>query len=505
MIPRKSFVCTDCGKVADKTICNYHKQLKRIGRPLCADCAKLVGILKTRQIINEKYPIKSTTTVALRCDGCGKIRYVQDRQRREGFKCISCAAKENRINNKDLYDKLAKERINNSLFSASVSRGLLDVPLPIREERSKIAHDKRWSNNLDDRKLSFIEQSNNLYKYKYDYSLVNYINYTTPVIIICKDHGKFSRTPKQHARDGYGCPRCSELRVISSGHQEIAEFLTLLDKSICLQHNVRTLIKPYEVDIWAPDYNLAIEHHGIYWHSYNSLEHTNERLLHKLKADMARDNGIRLIQIFETEWLQKNDIVKDIIRSKMGYTNKIAARKCKIRILSVNEYKDFMNNYHLQGYKNASYKIGLYYQNELIMAIGISKHHAESFELSRLAAKIGYTIIGGISKLLSRAIKDLHLSQLLSYADRRYSEGNGYTQCGFEHVVDTLPNYFYTTGNKLAPLHARQLFQKHKLQSCLKQFDPNLSEAENMFNNGYRRLWDAGHMKFVKRIKTCHK
>jgi len=35
------------------------------------------------------------------------------------------------------------------------------------------------------------------------------------------------------------------------------------------------------------------------------------------------------------------------------------------------------------------------------------------------------------------------------------------------------------------------------LKDKLEIFDLNLTEAENMFNNGFRRLWDAGNYRFL--------
>lgn len=55
--------------------------------------------------------------------------------------------------------------------------------------------------------MIFIERSNKIHKNKYDYSLVNYINNTIKVDIICPIHGKFSQSPKNHM-NGSGCVKC---------------------------------------------------------------------------------------------------------------------------------------------------------------------------------------------------------------------------------------------------------------------------------------------------------
>jgi hypothetical protein len=44
---------------------------------------------------------------------------------------------------------------------------------------------------------------------KYDYSKVNYINIRTKIIIICKIHGEFEQTPKNHLI-GQGCKKCGK-------------------------------------------------------------------------------------------------------------------------------------------------------------------------------------------------------------------------------------------------------------------------------------------------------
>ena len=498
MTKRKEFICV-CGVDASKTAPNYYAQVRRLGYALCTKCSKLRNAKNTSKRLIERYKdkTKNRDIVALPCESCNKPRKVQYRAKRSGyFLCKSCAAKENRIKNVEIYNELAKKRSNNYEFSRKVSNGLMSVPKELRSDRSKLAHEIRWRDNRNERLAVFIEKSKILHEDKYDYSQVEYNNHITKVKIICKDHGLFEITPKNHALDGYGCPRCSDLRVVSSGHSEIARFLE--SHNIKISHNVKSIIKPYELDMVIESHAIAIEYHGVYWHSYGSPENYKERMLHHTKAGLANNNGYQLIQIYETEWVQKPEIIKNILLSKFCLTRKLHARKYQLRIPSESEYKEFMNMNHLQGYRSSSYKIGLYDDDVLLMAIGISKHHTESFELIRMATKHGYTIVGGISRLLSKAQKDLNLTKLMTYADRRYSTGKGYLSCGFKYVRNTNPNYFYTTGIKSKPLYSRQNFQKHKLSRRLERFNPSISESLNMFLNGYRRIWDAGHVKLIK-------
>lgn len=54
-----------------------------------------------------------------------------------------------------------------------------------------------------------IEKAKVLHNNKYDYSHVNYINYNTPVEIICPIHGPFYQSFGHHLLRGHGCPECN--------------------------------------------------------------------------------------------------------------------------------------------------------------------------------------------------------------------------------------------------------------------------------------------------------
>ena len=55
---------------------------------------------------------------------------------------------------------------------------------------------------------SFIEEANLVHNNKYNYSLVDYKNFTKEVKIICPVHGVFEQLPGNHL-NGCGCPKCA--------------------------------------------------------------------------------------------------------------------------------------------------------------------------------------------------------------------------------------------------------------------------------------------------------
>lgn len=345
-------------------------------------------------------------------------------------------------------------------------------------------------------KEDFIEKAEIVHGQRYNYDKVEYVNYSSNVTIICENHGQFTQTPSNHLA-GNGCPRCALEQSTtgrSAGQMELYEFIIKYDQAIL---NDRDLLNGQEVDIYCPNKKIAIEYHGMYYHSYASTETKKQRLKHYLKADLVAEKGITLIQVYESEWKYKRRIVEAILKSKLGDTTRIFARKCKAMILQRPIADEFVETYHIQGSRPASVNIGLIYNDELMSCMTFSRrqgHGIKDWELMRLCSKAGVTIVGGPSKMFKMFIRDYNPDTIFTFADRRYSTGNVYKALGFSPDGISVPGYGYTKSGKWFP---RQRFQKHKLRNLLNSFDDSLTEAENMFMNGYRRIWDAGHWKFI--------
>ncbi len=337
----------------------------------------------------------------------------------------------------------------------------------------------------------FINKANFVHNNKYDYSLVEYDNSKSKVIIICPEHGIFEQKPNGHI-NGQGCPRC--INIISSQECEICNQID--------EHNIqyiksdRIILVGKELDIYIPSHNIAIEFNGIYWHSEGNGK---SRQYHLNKTKECYDKNIQLLHIFENEWLDNNkkEIWKSIIDNKLGIcSQKIFARKCQINGVDNKTVKQFLLTNHLQGHVNSTINIGLYYENELVslMTFGKSRYNKNyQYELIRFCNKINTVIIGGASKIFKYFIRNYNPESLISYADLRYSNGTLYEKLGFTKLKNSTPNYFYFKINNTLKLMSRVQFQKHKLQNKLGTFNQELTEYQNMLNNGYDRIWDCGN------------
>lgn len=339
----------------------------------------------------------------------------------------------------------------------------------------------------------FIKEAMSIHGDLYDYSTTKYVTAKLKVDIKCSYHGIFKQKAIDHLY-GHGCPKCST--IVSSGHQDIIDYIkSIYNGTIII--NDKTLIYPYEIDIVIPDEKLAIEFNGLYWHSYGKKETTDEKRRHQRKVDRCEDIGFNLFQIWENQWYDSERIVKSMISGKLGLNKRIYARKCNIIELSNDSYKQFMQDHHLQGYVNASIKYGLLHDNTLMSVISFNKHQKYQWEISRFASNAFHTVTGGFSKLLFHFVKEIKPFMVCSYANRDHSCGNLYDKNGFKLLYKTEPGYCYTDKHRV---FSRQKFQKHKLSNVLKEFDRKLSEPQNMFNNGYRRVWNSGNKFYLKKF-----
>lgn len=121
------------------------------------------------------------------------------------------------------------------------------------------------------------------------------------------------------------------------------------------------------------------------------------------------------------------------------------------------------------------------------------------WELVRFCSKLGCHAVGAAGKLLKTFEKKWRPVSLVSYADRRWSQGKLYKALGFKLLHNSAPNYWYfKSPNKL---HSRVAFQKHKLRKILgEKFDPSKTELENMDAAGWSRIYDCGSMVFEKQL-----
>lgn len=273
----------------------------------------------------------------------------------------------------------------------------------------------------------------------------------------------------------------------SSYEKEIVDLLNTYN-IFNIERNTRKYLNGKEIDIYLPDYKIGIEFNGNYWHS--ELKH--DKNYHKAKTNLSEELGIFLFHIYEYEWNTNKQQIINMLKNILNKnTQKIYARECTVKEVTVGEKKIFLENNHLQGNDRSKYNIGLYYQNKLVSLMTFCKprfNKKYTYELSRFCSLSDTNVIGAASKLFKYFMNNyLEVNDtIISYSNRSKTTGKVYEILGFEKDYDSVPNYiWWFKGNII----------KSRYQTQIKD------EVNQMHSQGYSRIYDCGQRvwKFKKK------
>ena len=360
----------------------------------------------------------------------------------------------------------------------------------------------------------FVSKSKERHGNKYDYSKAYYKTWDAKVCIICPEHGEFWQTPSNHI-NGSGCPKCANEKrknallkdtklfvdvatLVHDGKPE-DEIVSLFSEIEHQQHN-REILNGMEIDIFIPPLKLGIEYNGLRWHSE---EFGKDHRYHLDKLNKCNEKGIKLIHIFEDEWVNHREICESKLKQICGLnTNpKIYARKCEIREISdKTEAYEFLDKNHIQGRTVCTIALGAYYQNNLIGVMTFKKEKEGYWDLNRFATDINYQCVGIGGKLFKYFTRNYPFIEIKSFADRRWTTdptNNLYTKLGFAFDSFVPPTYWYHNP-KINPYIRFHKFGFRK-QHLHKQYGLPLTMTEREMTKtlGYTRIWDCGLIKYV--------
>ena len=287
-------------------------------------------ISKAKQIHGDKYDyskvkyINSRTEICIICPEHGEF-WQTPHNHLKGQNCPLCAKEKRKTkelyNNQQKFIELSKQKFGNKFDYSKVNyennrnkvtlicskHGEISV-IPYEHLSSQFGCKQCAVESVGKERINtyahhFFHKANIIHNNKYNYDNSVYNGISQSIVINCPIHGDFEQIASYHL-DGCGCPVCG--CRLSKGENEIYEFIK--SKKIEVIRNDRNIIKPLELDLYLPNSNIAIEYNGLIWHSeqykYNPINY------HLEKTEKCNEQGIRLIHIFEDEWLEHKEIVK---------------------------------------------------------------------------------------------------------------------------------------------------------------------------------------------------
>jgi hypothetical protein len=359
---------------------------------------------------------------------------------------------------------------------------------------------KEWSkNNHEHFKNESLKRFGNVYELPNLETL--YENSHSKIIIKCNKCGNvFEKIACDHLTSPHGgCLHC-----YANKSNEEEEIINFIKEKIGINNIVtrdRKILNGRELDILIPNKNIAIEYNGIFWHN----ELNKPKNYHLEKTEACNSKGIKLIHIFEDEYVNKKDIVLNKLSHILGKCDnlpKIRGGKCEIKEISYNESSEFLEKYHIQGSVSSTKYLGAFYNDKIIGVMTFKKSKKNNWELTRFASDYNYICHGVGGKLFKYFIKNYNPNEIISFADRRWTikEENLYVKLGFELNKTTLPDYHYQMSSLgIKRIHKFNFRKKNILKKYGEKYNLNetMTEREMCKIIGANRIYDCGLIKYV--------
>ena len=300
---------------------------------------------------------------------------------------------------------------------------------------------------------------------------------------------------------------------------EIYSFIAQNGDSAIVQNPNRFIKTPFEY-LFIPERKLILHCISL------GNEIDDPMVFQKITVFFAQKN-IKTIHIWEDVWQNKQEIIQSRLLSLLGKSETIPARLTQVRRIDKPTLDKFLTINHLQGTVGAKLKYGLFLpkryfrvitnntenhsfthslidSEEILMAVAsfsnakkIIREGQEyrSYELIRFANLKGFTVVGGLNKLLKNFIDEQNPDDIMTYADSDWSDGKNYEKIGFERIEQTPPLAFELDN---------QTFTR-KLSTYDGFHNPSLDEfsiALNIESNKKNSIiFNSGNWKFLMKLK----
>lgn len=322
----------------------------------------------------------------------------------------------------------------------------------------------------------FCKRASERHSNKYTYFNSENFSIQDKIKISCPEHGIFYQTGVSHLA-GNGCPKCnscSSLKEISL--RKIIE--ELICEDVC--NNNRKILEGFELDILIESLKTAVEFNGIYWHNELFVDSN----YHLFKTIKCNSKGYNLFHFFEDEFDNKIDVIKTkLLYCSDKLTNKIHARKCIFKEISIEESLKFFNDNSLEFITKIDKAYGLFFNDSLVYCGIINSG------VLTCCSKNYTVVVGGLSKMIKHS-KPLNIS-----FNKRFHNGKSLEKLGFEESFHELPNYFYIKRNDEKRMSEEDILEEY--------FYPGFGDKHEFCNSlEYFRIYDCGKLVFC--FKKSH-
>lgn len=146
-----------------------------------------------------------------------------------------------------------------------------------------------------------------------------------------------ARAFRQWGLVGVACSVCVREGRGSVGERELASFVEEVagSRGFEVQRNVRGVIPRLELDLVVPGLGVAFEFNGVYWHSDRVPGRAGD--YHVRKREACEAAGLRLVSVWEDDWLERREAVLEHVRGVLGVPGRplVRASACALELVEL--------------------------------------------------------------------------------------------------------------------------------------------------------------------------
>jgi hypothetical protein len=318
----------------------------------------------------------------------------------------------------------------------------------------------------------------------------------------CKnpEHPRYKKRPGDYLNNSQRCTECTNGQI-SNAEREVVAYCREIstDYPVVTQQVFKTSKSHYRPDIYLPEAKIVIDYHGLIWHSskYDRGSEMKDRALH------FRDLGLTYLQIMEDEWLENQDLVKNVISIKSGlYISSVNADDCRIGVFNPYDLDEFLEENHTLGpVDEFLVAYGLQHEDDIVAALVIKHAPTEgchkSFEVLRYATST--KVHGGFKVLMDEFIAKVSPDRVIGRYDLRWGIGSIYSDYGFTQVGIDRPISFWIRYQKRYTVNEmiHEILPKYGIIAEDMSEEELCNAAENA---GYFHVQDAGCTKWELKL-----
>jgi hypothetical protein len=268
-------------------------------------------------------------------------------------------------------------------------------------------------------------------------------------------------------------------------------------------------------DICVPSRKLLIEMNGTYWHSeaglffrwkqkkggqarpedfYSTEFSSYARHYHLRKFQEAEAYGYGLVQIWDFQWLTREQQVKSFLGAKLGNCRSVGARELVFRAVESKFAAEFCEQFHIQGAPGQiTLALGGFRGDDMQVVGTFGPHHRTgdaTVVMNRYCVRAEVVVPGALAKI-SKMASGILRQPIKTWSDNTLSRGTGYYKAGWKLHSELEPDYFYVSDA------THNIYSKSSQRKKGGEREAGLPERELRLKEGKFRVWDAGKKLFI--------